>query len=99
MFAKSDTVIPRGPRLSARTSLFATLEDETGLLDLILHKSVDERYGELFRAHVLLIAEGTLQREGEAAALLVKRLVPVLQMTDSANLPWGQLETSCRSFR
>jgi error-prone DNA polymerase len=72
-------VIVRQRPPTAKETTFATLEDERGFLDLILHKDVYEKYGEIFLAHSFLVARGPIQREGDAVAMIVKSLAP---------LPW-----------
>jgi len=52
---------------------FITLEDETGIANLIVWKRVYERFRREARAR-LLIACGQVQREGEVVHVVVKRL-------------------------
>ena len=52
---------------------FITLEDETGIANLIVWKRVYERFRREARAR-LLIASGQVQREGEVVHVVVKRL-------------------------
>jgi error-prone DNA polymerase len=55
--------------------IFLTLEDETGLANVIVHPKLAERQrGELLGASLLGVL-GVLQREGEVVHLLAKRLV------------------------
>ena len=72
-------VMQRPP--TAKGTCFATLEDETGFLDLILKKEVYERHRELFGAHSFFTISGMLQRSGgrdsHSAHLLVDRVVAV----------------------
>lgn len=53
--------------------LFVTLEDEEGLVNLIVRPDVYERYRDALRNAPLLWAEGRLQREGQALSVLVYR--------------------------
>jgi error-prone DNA polymerase len=53
--------------------VFITLEDEEGLINLIVRPRVYERYREVLRGTSLLWAEGRLQREGAAISVLVWR--------------------------
>ena len=52
---------------------FITLEDETGIANLIVWRQVYERYRKQARANVL-IAHGKVQREGEVVHVIVSRL-------------------------
>jgi len=54
---------------------FVTLEDETGVINLIVWKSVAQRWRQpLLRAR-LLDAQGQLQRQGSVMHLIVRKLV------------------------
>jgi DNA-directed DNA polymerase III PolC len=60
---------------SASGVTFVTLEDETGVLNLIVWKRVAERWRRALLDSRLLEACGTLQREGDVMHLVVNRLV------------------------
>jgi error-prone DNA polymerase len=70
-------VIARQSPPTARGTTFATLEDEHGFLDLILHADRFERHRELFLRHAFLTVSGRIQRDGEAVSMLVARIEPV----------------------
>ena len=53
---------------------FVTLEDETGMVNLIVRKNVWERHRKIARSAIALIAHGRLQIEGELIHVLVSRL-------------------------
>jgi error-prone DNA polymerase len=54
--------------------VFVTLEDETGVVNLILHATIYERYRAAARHARLLQADGYVQREGQVVHVLAKRL-------------------------
>ncbi len=58
---------------TAKGHLFITLEDEEGLVNLIVRPDVYERYRDVLRNTPLLWVEGRLQREGHALSVLVYR--------------------------
>ncbi|MGD8472568.1 MAG: DNA polymerase III subunit alpha [Anaerolineae bacterium] len=58
---------------TAKGHLFITLEDEEGLINLIVRPDVYERYRAPLRNSPLLWIEGRLQREGHALSVLVYR--------------------------
>jgi error-prone DNA polymerase len=58
---------------TAKGHLFITLEDEEGLVNLIVRPAVYERYREALRNAPLLWVEGRLQRQGAATSVLVYR--------------------------
>jgi error-prone DNA polymerase len=68
-------VLQRPP--TAKGTAFATLEDETGVLDLILHREVFQQYRETIREEAFFWVKGVLQRDGDAAQVVVKRLEPI----------------------
>jgi error-prone DNA polymerase len=62
---------------TAKGHLFVTLEDEEGLVNLIVRPDVYERYRDALRNTPLLWIEGRLQREGQALSVLVYRAAPL----------------------
>jgi error-prone DNA polymerase len=71
--------------------VFLTLEDETGLANVIVHPGLVERQRQELLGARLLGVLGVLQREGEVVHLLAKRLV------DHTTL-LGRLPTASRDF-
>jgi error-prone DNA polymerase len=67
-------VVVRQRPPSAKGYVFVTLEDEEGLSNLVLEPTVYERYKNVLRNAVLLVAEGRLQREGQVTNILIHRL-------------------------
>ncbi|MEZ5976679.1 MAG: error-prone DNA polymerase [Planctomycetota bacterium] len=57
--------------------LFVTLEDETGTANLIVRPRIFERDRRAARHAVALLAEGTIERQGEVVHLMVSRLTSV----------------------
>jgi error-prone DNA polymerase len=66
-------VVVRQRPPTAKGHVFITLEDEEGLINLIVRPGVYERYRSVLRNVPLLWAEGRLQREGHAVSVLVHR--------------------------
>lgn len=60
---------------SAKGFVFITLEDETGLTNLVVRPKVYERHREMIRNAPLLLVEGHLQREGAAFSVPVHSVV------------------------
>ncbi len=71
--------------------IFLTLEDETGLANVIVHSGLVERQRRELLGARLLGVLGVLQREGEVVHLLAKRLVDHTPLL-------GRLPTSSRDF-
>jgi error-prone DNA polymerase len=57
--------------------VFATLEDETGLLDMVLFMDVYEKFKGVFLNHAFFKAGGILQRDQDSVSLLLKDLKPL----------------------
>ncbi|MCW5746721.1 MAG: error-prone DNA polymerase [Alphaproteobacteria bacterium] len=55
--------------------IFATLEDETGVTNIIVWPKVFERYRRIVMSAKLLGVDGTLQREGLVTHVIARRLV------------------------
>ena len=76
---------------TARGVIFVTLEDETGVANLIVRPHVFERFRKPLLSAVLLSASGRLEREGLVQHVLVERLrdlTPRLRaLTEPAALP------------
>jgi error-prone DNA polymerase len=68
-------VIQRPP--SARNFAFATLEDETNLMNVILRPAVYTRYRDTLRTAPLLVIEGVVQRQDGVINLLADRVAPL----------------------
>ncbi|GAB2891615.1 error-prone DNA polymerase [Uliginosibacterium flavum] len=72
-------------------SVFVTLEDETGMLNVIVHPWLAERQRRELLGARLLGVFGQLQSEGGVVHLIAKRLVDLT--------PWlGRLDTTSRDF-
>jgi error-prone DNA polymerase len=66
-------VITRQRPGTAKGFVFLTLEDETGLVNVIVNPAVYERNRRLVRSATALVIEGTLQREQGCIDVLAKR--------------------------
>lgn len=71
--------------------VFLTLEDETGIANLIVRPQVYERFRSVARHSTLLLARGTVERQGQVVHLHVRRLARL----DSLTL----LHAASRDFR
>ena len=76
---------------SASGVTFVTLEDETGVVNLVVWKQVAERWRKPLLRSRLMQAEGELQRQGEVLHLVARRL------TDRSAL-LGRLLARSRDF-
>ncbi len=70
-------VITRQRPGTAKGFVFLTLEDETGLINVIVNPAVYERHRRAIRSASALIIEGTLQKEQGCLDVLAKRFWPL----------------------
>ncbi len=69
------------PTRSGKRVMFVTLEDETGLIDLVVFETVQKRWAKEMLASELLSFEGVLKRDGRkgsSVSIVAKRLLPQL---------------------
>jgi DNA polymerase III alpha subunit len=57
--------------------VFMTLEDETGVANLIVRPRIYDRYRPTARHGVVLLARGTVERQGAVVHVLVETIEPV----------------------
>jgi error-prone DNA polymerase len=67
-------VVVRQMPPTAKGHLFLTLEDETGLANLIIRPALLARARAVLDGATLLLVEGIVQRGGQATSLLVRRV-------------------------
>ena len=85
-------VINRQRPSTASGVIFMTLEDETGYINLVVWPWVAERQRRIVLGARLLVASGTIERDGEVVHLVAGRL------EDHSRL-LGKLETRSRDFQ
>lgn len=67
-------VVVRQAPSTARGIIFITLEDETGVANLVVRPKVWARYRSAARTAVALIASGVVERQGEVVHVVAERL-------------------------
>jgi error-prone DNA polymerase len=69
----------RPPTRSGRTVVFLSLEDETGLIDIVVFENIYQRCGQfIFSPEVLpLEVEGTLKRRGRGGSIVASWVKPM----------------------
>jgi error-prone DNA polymerase len=85
----SGLVIARQKPYTAKGTVFATLEDEEGFLDLILHEEIFERYHDVFVGNAFLMVAGKTQADRKSVSLLVRKVEA---------LPVGEMRLSSHDF-
>jgi len=69
-------VITRQRPGTAKGFVFLTLEDETGLVNVIVRPDVYERYRRIIRTSTTLVIEGVLQKESGCIDLIARHIRP-----------------------
>ncbi|MCB9684083.1 MAG: DNA polymerase III subunit alpha [Alphaproteobacteria bacterium] len=83
---------------TANGVVFMTLEDETGLANLVIWPKTWQAFRRLARTARLLGAEGKVQRQGDAVSLLVERFFELPDPPEAARRPLGELPVRSRDF-
>jgi error-prone DNA polymerase len=79
VFTVPGLVVVRQRPHTANGTVFASLEDEEGLLDLILHEAFYQKHRELFGECCFIVVRGVAQRDGNACSLLLKGMWPIAE--------------------
>lgn len=78
---------------TAKGVTFATLEDEFGFIDTIIHADTYKKYYDLFSDECFLTIRGKLQRDGNTVSVLITSAAPILKPNDLEIEPvqyyWG----------
>ncbi|WP_341837303.1 error-prone DNA polymerase [Chitinophaga pollutisoli] len=85
---------------TAKGVCFITIEDETGVCNLVLFEKVFEKYRKEVLQSTLLMVEGKLQREGEVVHIIVERchnLTKLIKNTIARNVDESLLMTVSRA--
>ena len=67
--------------------VFETLEDETGIINLIVHPKIYDQYRPAARHARLLQADGYVQRQGQIVHVLPKRLIDLSDLMSGFSMP------------
>jgi error-prone DNA polymerase len=96
-FSVAGMVLVRQRPMTASGVVFMTLEDETGLANLIIKPKQFEAFRDVLCDSTLLLVRGRVQREGEVVHLLVFDAEDISE--SFYELPDEQLEWRSRDFR
>jgi error-prone DNA polymerase len=75
-------VICRQRPETANEFMFMTLEDETGLVNVIVQPRIYREQARILRGEPLLLIEGILQRDGDVMDVIVRRAWPFVDLED-----------------
>jgi error-prone DNA polymerase len=89
-------VICRQAPRTAKGHVFLTIEDEDGLLNVILKPEVYHQHRYLVRTESLLLIDGTLQRRDGISNILAEQLASLRQRQDTReDLPTSAARNFC----
>ncbi len=102
--AVAGVVLVRQRPATAKGILFMTVEDESGIANLILRPKVYERFRRAARQSVMLMATGTVERRDDVVHLLVRRVIDVsgdsaiITTTEAGDQTTATIEVAARNF-
>ena len=70
-------VVCRQAPVTARGHVFLTLEDEDGLLNVVVKPKVYENYRYVVRVEPLIVVEGVLQKRNGTVNIVAEQLIPL----------------------
>ncbi|MCC7137808.1 MAG: error-prone DNA polymerase [Planctomycetes bacterium] len=85
--AVAGLVLVRQRPVTAHGILFVTLEDETGIANLIVRPREQERFRAAARHAGVVLAVGTVERDGAVVHVLVRRLVAFTSLATDVDAP------------
>jgi error-prone DNA polymerase len=85
--AVAGLVLVRQKPPTAKGTVFCTLEDEYGFIDLILHATTYKAHKAVFMNHCFIHVSGLLQRDGYTISVLVKSVKPVWSEVSQEQTP------------
>jgi error-prone DNA polymerase len=91
-------VLVRQRPSTASGILFMTLEDETGVANLVVKPAVYERHRRALRQSVALIAWGRVERAGQVVHVLVERAANLNELNPGEAVPAPPMESLSRDF-
>ena len=92
-------VLSRQQPMTAKNTVFMTLEDETGIVNLIIWKHVQERYRRIVYNAKLVVCQGVTQREGLVLHVVANRLWDWTKGLDKLSTGAATLSVHSRDFR
>ncbi|MCB9873918.1 MAG: error-prone DNA polymerase [Planctomycetaceae bacterium] len=87
MVKVAGVVLMRQRPSTAKGITFVTLEDETGIANLVVHQSTWQRYDQAARRSTAMIAYGKLERKNEVVHVIARRLEDLTDRLASLHSP------------
>lgn len=80
-------VVTRQRPATAKGFSFLTLEDEEGMMNVILKPDVFEKYRQVFRLELLVEVEGVIQKKDGIINIIADHLAPLVNQLGAARIP------------
>jgi error-prone DNA polymerase len=78
--------------------VFVTLEDETGVTNLVVRPNIYEQYRRALRHSVALVAWGKVERQGQVVHVLVERAANLTEVISRRDQRAPRMESASRDF-
>ena len=73
---------------TSKGTVFLLLEDEFGVINVVVWRSLDETFGETIRHSKFLAVYGSAERDGPLVALIAKKFKAMDNLDDAAELAY-----------
>lgn len=83
---------------TAKGHVFLTLEDEEGLLNIVLKPHIYQKHRYLVRTEPLLVVEGVFQKREGMANIVAERIAPLRQERERQQALYPPPAPKARSF-
>jgi error-prone DNA polymerase len=91
-------VVLRQAPMTARGCVFITLEDEHGLVNIILRPHIYQKYRQVARMEPFIVVEGTLQKTDGVINIVAERLSPLREERDRQHTMYPAPAPKARNF-
>jgi error-prone DNA polymerase len=92
-------VVSKQAPLTAKGHVFLTLEDENGLVNVILKPQIYEKYRYIARREPLIVVEGILQKKDSIVNIEAERLLPLRDERHRQRTMYPDPAPKARNFR
>jgi error-prone DNA polymerase len=91
-------VVSRQAPMTAKGCVFITLEDEHGLVNVILRPRIYQKYRQVARMEPFIVVEGTLQKKDGILNIVAERLTPLREEKDRQHTMYPAPAPKARNF-
>jgi error-prone DNA polymerase len=91
-------VVSRQAPMTARGCVFITLEDEYGLVNIVLRRRTYEKYRQVARMEPFIVVEGVLQKKDGILNIVAERLIPLREERERQHTMYPAPAAKARNF-